>query len=320
MTRSRSSREAARRSVIAGLAAISFVAAACSDRAATEPTTLMRTAVAANADRSAPTFLPLTTVDVAGALGTSVQGINARGDVSGTYVDAAGRSHGFLRIDGVVTTIDYPGADGTEVLGVGPDGDVVGAHWNDDEERVAFHGFRRTAGGAFQPVHYPGHLYEIPQRILPDGTILGCRHDHDLMASMTGMMIARAESSEITPFASMSNGATPDRHQIVGFYTNMNVMPSRSEGFTIENGVFKPFLIPGSNLTTAWDVNPRGDIVGVYRNSAGVHGYVLTDGGYTTLDGPGASATRAFGINARGDVVGAYVAGGVTHGFLATRQ
>ena len=66
-------------------------------------------------------------------------------------------------------------------------------------------------------------------------------------------------------------------------------------------------------------MNPAGDIVGVYRNLAGAHGFVLRDEGYIPIDFPGATATRAFGINARGDVVGSYVAAGKTHGFLATR-
>ena len=47
-------------------------------------------------------------------------------------------------------------------------------------------------------------------------------------------------------------------------------------------------------FTTAWDVNPRGDIAGVYSNmGTDFHGYVRTD---------------------------AYVANGVTHGFLMSRR
>jgi len=42
--------------------------------------------------------------------------------------------------------------------------------------------------------------------------------------------------------------------------------------------------------------NPAGEIVGAYRNSAGVHGFVLRDEVYVPIDFPGATATRAFGI------------------------
>jgi hypothetical protein len=57
----------------------------------------------------------------------------------------------------------------------------------------------------------------------------------------------------------------------------------------------------------------------VYRNAAGIHGFVREDGQYTSIDYPAATTTRAFGINAGGDVVGNYVMGGVTHGYLARR-
>ena len=50
--------------------------------------------------------------------------------------------------------------------------------------------------------------------------------------------------------------------------------------------------------------NPAGEIVGAYRNSAGVHGFVLRDEVYVPIDFPGATATRAFGINSHGDIVG----------------
>ena len=64
----------------------------------------------------------------------------------------------------------------------------------------------------------------------------------------------------IDVFASMHNGATPDRRLIVGLYMNMMMTPMRQEGYVIDDGQFTPFVVPGSNFTTAWDVNPRGGI------------------------------------------------------------
>ena len=304
------------RRFVPAMAIILGIATACSDHGPTSPTAEgMRNPGNLRFDRETPTF-SFASIDVPGALATSPQGINAGGDISGWYVDAGRHAHGFILHDGAFTQIDYPGADNTNVRGIGPDGTVVGNFFNDTEDAVASHGFERTPDGSFELVHYPGHLNEIPQRILPDGTILGCRHDHDTMGSMDGVVIAGAETSEINKFASMNNGATPNRDLIVGFYTDMTT----TKAYTIDNGVFADFMVPGSVQTNAWDVNPRGDIIGVYRNGSGFHGYVRTGAGYTTLDVPGAAATRAFGINARGDIVGTYVTGGVTHGFLATRQ
>lgn len=289
---------------------------ACAENPTT-PSAASRHAGAVSLYRDTPTF-DFAPIDIPGALATSAQGLNAGGDISGFYADASKHVHGFILHEGQVTSIDYPGASYTDVRGIGPDGSVVGTFANAGEEAVAFHGFERSPDGTLVRVHFPGHLYEIPQRILPDGTILGCRHDHDLMGSMDGMMIAGDGTSEINQFASMNNGAAPGGKLIIGLFTDME--SGLAEAYTIEDGVFTPFTVPGSLSTNAWDVNPRGDIVGVFRNSAGVHGYVRTAAGFTTLDAPGAAATRAFGINDRGDVVGTYVAGGVTHGFLMIRR
>ena len=292
----------------------SLLAAGCSESAPTAP---RLSPGEPSADRATPTFT-FTAIDVPNALLTSAQGINAGGMVAGFYVDANSHSHGFILSGGAFTTIDYPGAANTSARGIGPDGDVVGTHSNQGEEAVAAHGYRRSSTGEFSPVHFPGHLYEVPQRILPDGTILGCRHDHDLMSSMRGMTISRNGASDIDAFASMNNGATPDGHRTIGLYTNM--MAGHGEGYLIDNGEFTPLLFPGSTSTAAWDINARGDIVGVYVSAGAAHGWIRASGEFTTINYPGATATRVFGVNSRGDVVGAYVAAGKTHGFVGTRM
>ena len=215
-------------------------------------------------------------------------------------------------------TIDFPGAVFTVALGVGAHGEIVGTYRMPGEPAVNFHGFLRTSDGRFERIDSPPHKNTIAQRILPDGTILGCRHDNDNMGSMKGIMVSRQGYSETEVFASMHNGATPNRRHIVGLYTNMEA-GNRGEGYRIDDGVFTPLLVPSSTFTAAWDINPAGEIVGVYRLSGVPHGFVLRDEGYVPIDYPGATATRAFGINPAGDVVGNYTAAGKTHGYLASR-
>ena len=270
-------------------------------------------------DRSSAAFA-FTTIDVPGAVFTSASGINARGDIVGTYRDGSRRSHGFLLRGDEFSTIDFPGSTGTEARGIGPNGEIVGTYSLPGEPAVNSHGYLRTKTGDFIPVNAPGHTNTIVQRILPDGTLLGCRHDGDLMASMRGITIGRRGYEEISQFASMQNGGTPDGRRTVGLYTNETVMPMRTEGYLLEDGEFTPFLVPGSTFTAAWDMNSSGEIVGVYGNLRGAHGFVREDDEYVSLDAPGATATRAFGINSRGDVVGSFVAGGKTHGFVARRD
>ena len=219
--------------------------------------------------------------------------------------------------------IDFAGARGTIARGINPRGEIVGSYLLLGDPAVAARGFLRTKKGEFVNVRYSGHSWEVAQRILPNGTILGCRHDHDQMATMRGVMIGKGGASEIDAFGSMNNGATPGLELIVGFWFNM--MDNQTQGYMIEDGVFTSFMVPGSNSTAAWDVNPDGAIVGVYSVGTTVRGFLRTEDGdddesdevtYTTIHYPGSTVTRAFGINPRGDIVGNYILGGVTYAFV----
>lgn len=224
--------------------------------------------------------------------------------------------------DGVLTKIGYPGAAYTEARGINARGEIVGAYRLRGEPAVNFHGYLRTTRGEFIAIDFPGHTNTIAQRITRRGLIVGCRHDTDTMSTMRGVMInARDpnEFAEIGQFASMNNGATPDGSLIVGLYTDMGT--GRRRGYLLYGDTFIPFDVPGSIFTAAWDVNPAGEVVGVYRDGRNaVHGFLWADLRFHSIDYPAATATLAFGINSRGDVVGNYVdAAGRTHGYVASR-
>jgi len=243
-------------------------------------------------------------------------GINAGGDVVGSFVDQSLVQHGFLLSkNGEFTVIDFPGARATQARGINPRGDIVGNYSSPGDPPNAARGFLLTKDGEFVNVRFPGHSWEIPQRILPDGTIVGCRHDHDNMETMNGIVIGKDSASEIDAFSSMHTGVTPGLGLIVGWWINM--MDDQQEGYLIEDGVFTSFMVPGSDGTQAWDVNPDRAIVGFYNVGTTVRGFVKTGETYITIHYPGSTVTRAFGINARGDIVGNYVLGGVTRAFLA---
>lgn len=254
-----------------------------------------------------------------GTRGSTAFGINPRGDIVGSFVDQSSVTHGFLLSKkGEFTAIDFPGARATQAFGINPRGDIVGGYSLPGDPGIAVRGFLLTKDGEFVNVRYPGHTWERLQRILPDGTILGCYHDYDQMESMRGVTIGRDGASETDAFASMNNGATPDLRLIVGWWVNM--MDNQTQGYMIEDGVFTSFMVPGSNGTQAWDVNPDGVIVGFYSSAGNpLSGFVKTGETYETIRNPeiGTTATRVFGINPTGDLVGNYVRGGVTRAFLA---
>ncbi len=261
-----------------------------------------------------------TRLDVPGALQTLPSGINKDGRVVGWYTQG-GVTSGFIYGDGKYTTVVYPVAAFTQLRGIGPDGDMVGTYRLAGEPSVNIYGFTLTKSGEFIRTAYPGHTSTIAQRILPNGTILGCYHDMDTMGSMHGMTIRGAATSEIGTFASMQNGGTPDGRKVVGFFTDMAANKGRA--FLIENGVFNAFDAPASTATDAWDISPTGTIVGSFQDAATsrLHGYVLIRGEFKTIDFPGSISTDVFGINERGDIVGKYreVAGGPLRGYVAVR-
>src|SRR5207302_1270634 len=78
--------------------------------------------------------------------------------------------------------------------------------------------------------------------------------------------------------------------------------------------------------TQAFGINGSGQIVGVYADGSGNHGFLYNPNGgtYTTLDDPLATngtfaitnGTFATGINASGQIVGHYFTNTGNHGFL----
>src|SRR6185437_2502172 len=82
-------------------------ASACSDHEPTVPRSALATA-GPSATRTPVNykFTAIDTILIPGARLISAQGINADGDIAGSYVDANLRQHGFVLHGGVVTTID----------------------------------------------------------------------------------------------------------------------------------------------------------------------------------------------------------------------
>src|SRR6267378_4926914 len=124
------------------------------------------------------------------------------------------------------------------------------------------------------------HINTVPNRILPNGTILGCYHDTDRMSTMHGMMATRKgfsefDFSEFDMATTMHTGATPNGKKIAGFYTDMS---GRGRGYLLDGINFIPFDVPGSTFTQAWDLNPSREIVGLHRDAVGkFHGFLVDD-------------------------------------------
>lgn len=271
-------------------------------------------------------------IDYPGAKYTLAEGISPGGEIAGMYTDTSGASHGFVLRHGSFTTVDYPGAMYTDVRSVNPAGDIVGNYVMPGENPpfvvtpgatpINIHGFVLKHDGTLISLVYPGHPNMLAQRILPDGSVVGCIHDHDYMASMRGFVwnsgVWTALDGSLDGLdvpESMNNGATPDLGRITGLLTDMT--SNHRHGYLIENGVFTILDYPDSTGTRAWDMSATGSIVGDYTDAAGAKGFLLDNGVFTSLEFPGARVTQARGINPGGVIVGWYQDTAGTHGFLA---
>jgi probable HAF family extracellular repeat protein len=111
-----------------------------------------------------------------GATLTDVEGINARGDIVGFYIDSSGNFHGLLLSDGRFTTIDVPGVAQTfGCFGINAEGYIVGSSIDSSGND---HGFL-LSDSKFTTIDFPGAVATDLNDINPSGDIVGQYADSD---------------------------------------------------------------------------------------------------------------------------------------------
>jgi len=275
-------------------------------------------------------------VDLPSVTLTQALGINAEGDIVGRYqVGSVG--HGFLLSEGTFKTIDYPGgiSGTTQAHGINPEGVVVGLYTDHGTivggDAVRTRAFLRDPSGNFTAIDFPDEENTFGIKISPRGQVVGCYHHQgrDFAVSGGGTMhgyvyLNGAYESFAVP-GTMHNAITRHGSIIVGV---VFPTPAAFYAYKVEDGDYQLLDIPNSISSDARDVNPSGEIVGFFIDSANkTNGFLVRKGDFATIDFPGADvvSTQARGINPQGDIVGFYVskdASGVshTHGFVATRN
>jgi hypothetical protein len=74
-------------------------------------------------------------------------------------------------------------------------------------------------------------------------------------------------------------------------------------GFVYAKGKFTAINFPKSTATQAIGINDKGDVVGLYLDSAGAqHGFLKKGSKYTSIDVTGDNSTEAWGINNSGQI------------------
>jgi uncharacterized membrane protein len=220
-----------------------------------------------------------TTIDVPvpGARLTNAFGINARGDIVGSWVDSGGMQRGFLLpAYGSFTVIDGPSAIRTLARGINSAGDVVGYYDTADER----HGFLLSRDGSFSTIDLPATQGPPPNGTFPQwisarGDIVGSFFD----GSVHGFLMSAEGLTQLdVPFPGAVNTNAPglnDAGDIVGFYT----VGGRQVAFRRDrHGNYQSLDAPTTPLpssTLAIGINASGDIVGQYTHLGVTRGFVI---------------------------------------------
>lgn len=280
--------------------------------------------------------------------GTSPTSINDLGAITGSFNDATGLTHGFLRgPDGKFTTFDVPGAGayGTFPIGLNLEGAIVGYAL---DSNFLFHAFLRSPDGKTHAFVGPGSC--------DTGTSTGCYGNEltainfggtsvgnfmDNSGNFVGHGLIRRPDGTLTIFDAPGAGTGTDQGTscpgctsglnqwgaIAGTYTDSNNV---HHGFLRSpKGEFTTFDAPGAG-TDSYEgtgcfsdcpvsLNDWGAIMGTYIDSNFVyHGYLRTpDGKIVTVDPLGSVFTWSSSMNDLGAITGYYGdPNNVYHGFV----
>jgi len=191
---------------------------------------------------------------------TEARGINARGDIVGSYTDANDVTHGFLLRDGVFSSIDVPGGAVTiGARGINARGDIVG-HFLDANS--AGHGYL-LQGGQFKQIDYPGASATFVFGINNAGDLTGSHLD--ATGNESGFILKDRVLRNVHVPRSLSTavfGAQDNGRVLVG---QLQLQPDGAYRGFVGNkpGDFQLILFPGAVCTVARWINQRGDIVGI---------------------------------------------------------
>ena len=272
------------------------------------------------------------TIDLPGAFGTDIYGINNQGLISGLGFNSSFQSTGFLYNQGILTpyTAPLPGggsAIDTEFYQVNNAGQVAVSYYGADSIYHAAVYNSAAATWTYLP-DIPGAAENLAGGINNHGLVVG---DSFTNSGFSGGLGWSWNGSQYTTFS--APGADPSRTP-GGTATYSVNDAGQIVGYSIDSsGIYHGFLKTGSSFTTldypgaaqyggtsANGINNKGVVTGYYYidNAGDFSGFLWQNGEFTTLNFPGAVSTGITSINDQGDLTGYYVdSNGNLNGFVA---
>ena len=272
-------------------------------------------------------------IEVPGASETFADFVNASGGMVGSYVDADGLYHPYIRTPaGRFVSLDLPQAAILEYFFV---------HGINDARTVVARTKRvgdvpGTLVGTFQDglqeLKFPGSVSTEGYNINQDGSIVG--HYDTADGRRHGFIARPAMEMEAEPVATpsvfnytfesidvlgvdfLAVTASSDFEDYAGYTKSAD--GEKEVAFTLIDGVFTTYDFPGSQNTYFYALGNNGNAAGHYEDSDALkHGVVLENGELRQYDFPDAVETEIYGISdATGALTGNFIgADGVRRGF-----
>ena len=273
-------------------------------------------------------------VEYPDASATYAHFVTAQGVIGGSYIDAEGLYHAYVRTPiAEFLSLDYLDPSNLEYFfptGVNNAGIAV-------VRAKAVGDVPRTYAGSFQhtlqdhEVQFPGSVSTEGWDINEDSSIVG---HYDSPDGRRHGFIARTKVADKVPVTSddfiytfesinvpgvdfLAVAASSDFEDYAGYTRSIDT--GKEIAFTLIDGVFKTYDFPGSQKTHFYALGNNGRAAGHYQDSNGLyHGVIVEpDGEMRQYDFPNAVQTEIFGISdATGALTGNFIdAAGVRRGF-----
>ena len=276
-------------------------------------------------------------IEFPGASETYADFVNSSGGMVGSYVDADGLYHPYIRTPtGRFVPLKLPGAASLEyyfVHGIN-DANVVVARTKlvDDLPGTLVGTFQ----GGLKEFKVPGSVSTEGYNINQDGSIVGhydtadgrrhgfiARPITDTAAPVADQPVATPadlnytyESIDVPGVDFLALTASSDFEDYAGYTKSTD--GEKEVAFTLIDGVFTTYDFPGSQNTYFYALGNDGRAAGHYQDSNGLyHGVVLENGELRQYDFPNAVQTEIYGISDATDALtGNFIdASGVRRGF-----
>ena len=271
-------------------------------------------------------------IEFPGARETHAHFVNASGGMVGSYVDADGIYHPYVRTpDGRFVSLDLPNAETLEyffVHGINDSGVVVSRGKRVDTVPGTFVGTFRQG---LQEFKVTGSVSTDGWNINQDGSIVG--HYESADGSINGFIAKTVvpvddpmvkpstlnftfESIDVPGVDFLALSASSDFEDYAGYTRSAD--SEKDVAFTLIDGAFATYDFPGAQNTYFFALGNNGNAAGHYEDSDGLfHGVVLENGELRQFDFPGAVQTEIYGISdATGALTGNFTDdSGIRRGF-----